>query len=183
MVPPRLFALLVALALLPATLVAAKPKSKPAAPATPAASQLPSARLQAFSAKHLEYLLGPLGPGKLPRGELLQMETQFKERLARGVAGETAMLQDALAVCTAFDKIVDEREKAVLTLNQGTHAETSNKDESKARRKMAKEVDHFIAAGARSAAQANWQQRGQPWRLQLQQLLVNEKEAETAAKP
>lgn len=109
------------------------------------------------------------------------METHFKERLARGVAGDNAMLQAALTVCAGFDKIVDEREKAVLTLTQGTHAETSSTQESKARQKIARQTDSFIAAGARNAAQANWQQRGPPWRVQLQQLLVNEKQAEVAA--
>lgn len=180
MVPPRSLALVAALALLPATLLGAKPKPVPAtpAPAVKTAPALPSVRLQAFSAKHLEPLLGPLGPGPLPRAELLQMETHFKERQARGNPDEKAMLDAALAVCAGFDKIINEREKAVAGLHPGPQPKTSYKQESKAQQKMARESDEFIAASSKNSAQAFWQQRGQPWRLEMQQLLVTEKQAE-----
>jgi hypothetical protein len=181
MVPPRSLALVAALALFPATLACAKPKPAAPIPAAKAAPALPSVRLQAFSAKHLEPLLAPLSPGPLPRAELLQMETHFKERLAKGNPDEKAMLDAALSVCAGFDKIINEREKAVLSLHPGPQPKTSYRQESKAQQQMAKQSDEFIAASSKKSAQAFWQQRVQPWRVEMQQLLVNEKQAETGS--
>jgi hypothetical protein len=177
MAPPRSLALALVFVLLPMTLAGAKPKPTATAPA-PASPAPPSARLQAFSAKHLEHLLGPLNNSPLPRPELMQLETHFKERLAKGKPEDKAMLDAALAVCTGFDRIITEREKALLTLHQGAQPVTSGKQESKARQQMTKQADAFLAASSRNAAQVFWQQRVQPWRTEMQQLLVNEKQAE-----
>ncbi len=198
-----------ALVLLPAPLVCAKGKPKPRppapapAPAVPAAPPLPSATLQSYAGNNLEHLLGPLNGGALPRAELLRMEADYRGRLAQGLPEEKAMIEAALRVCSAFEKIMDEREKAFLGTQGGGTAVTSGalgatrterlKDwrdelqaerearEAKARKDQARASNAFVVAGASSAAGIAWQQRAQPWRKEIQQLLAAEQQAEIAA--
>ncbi|HEV7405981.1 MAG TPA: hypothetical protein VGO11_23750 [Chthoniobacteraceae bacterium] len=207
----RPLVIFVALALLHTTPVWAKGKPKPKpkaqapapAPAVPAAPPLPSELLQTYSANNLEHLLGPLNGGALPRAELMRLETEFKARLALGIPEEKAMLQAAINVCTAFGRIMDEREKAVLGLQPARRPMTSGalgankqvtlkdwrdelqarreQDEARARQQQARASDAFILDGAANKANASWQLRGQPWRNQIQQLLTAERQAELVA--
>jgi hypothetical protein len=199
----------ITVAILPTVQVCAKGKKRshpapPPAPALPAAPPLPSELLQSYSANNLEHLLGPLNEGALPRAELMRMETDFKARLALAAPEEKSMLQAALAVCVAFDKIMDEREKTVSGSRRGSSAATSAalganrtvrlndwRDElqagreahdEKMRRGAAKASDAFVVSNAANNANAAWFQRVQPWRKEVQQLLVAERQAELAAR-
>ena len=213
MVVTRLFPLVIALALLPASQLCAKgkPKGKPSHPAAapePAvapASSLPSDRLQTYSDYNLEHLLGPLNGGTLPRAELMRMEIDFKAHLTQATPEEKPMWQAAVNVCLAFDNIVNEREKAVLAMQGGRSPITSGAlgatrtvhfndwrdglqaqreaDEARARQQQAKASDAFVVSSAASSADTAWRQRAQPWRNQIQQLLVAAKQAELPPAP
>jgi hypothetical protein len=141
---------------------------------------LPSASLEAYAANNLEHLLGPLNGGNLPRTELMKLETDLKARLGQGIPEEKAMLQAAVAVCAGFDKIIDAREKAVLNMQQAAHPATSGRQESKARQQLAQASDAFIVSSAENSANVAWRAHVQPWRVEMQQLLVAEKQAEAA---
>jgi hypothetical protein len=207
MVVFRPLALFLALAfLLPGT-VLAKGKRKPQPPPAPAPVAIPqapqpSAMLQAYSENNLEHLLGPLNNGALPRAELMRMATDFKAHQLLGIPEEKAMWQAAINVCVAFDRIMDEREKTVMGMQQGRSPMTSGalganrtvrlndwRDElqahreaqdTKARKQQTRAADAFVVSSGESAANTMWRQRVQPWRLQVQQLLVAERQAELA---
>jgi hypothetical protein len=159
--------------------------------------------LQPYSENNLEHLLGPLNDGALPRPELMRMETEFKARLALSVPEEKAMLQAAIQVCLAFDKIMDEREKTVSGGRRGSSAATTGAlgatrtarsndwrddlvqaareaHDEKVRRGQARASDAFVVSNAENTANAAWFQRVQPWRKEVQQLLVAERQAELA---
>ncbi len=160
------------------------------------ASPLPSEQLLAYSTNNLDHLLGPLNGGALPRAELLKLEIDYQGRQPVASPAEKEVLNAAMNVCNAFNKIMDEREKAVASVSgaQATNAEEKGStklhahkgdefalDQKRREIREGQSQSNFISAAAQHAADSHWSQHEQPWRNSIQQLLVREKQAEAAA--
>src|SRR5690349_353758 len=84
--------------------------------------QLPSVLLARFTANQLDRILSPIDQQiPLPRTRLSQIRAQFTDKLAQAPDGEKAQYQTAVAVCDALNAAMDEREKAIASL-QGSAA-------------------------------------------------------------
>lgn len=144
----------------------------------------PFEQLQAYSANNLEHLLGPLNNGELPRAELAKLEIEYKAQLSVAAPKDKAVLQAAVDVCTAFDRIMDERQQAAAKLfggaarNYNSEGSTHLRGTKRAEIRGGQNDTNFIAAGAEEAANTQWKQLGAGWRTGVAQLLLRVRQAE-----
>jgi len=154
--------------------------------AEPAPAPLPSAQLQAYSSNNLEHLLGPLNNGELPRAELAKLEIEYKARLAVAAPKDKAELQAAVDICTAFDRIMDERQQFAVQLyggdarNFNSEGSTRRHGDKRAEIRSGVNNTNFIATASAEAANKQWKERGNLWRTSMTQLLLRERQAELA---
>jgi hypothetical protein len=152
--------------------------------AEPAALPLPSEQLQAYSANNLEHILGPLNNGELPRAELARLEVEYEARLGVATPKDKATLQAAVAVCKAFDQLMDERQQSAAQLfggaarNYNSEGSTHLRGTKRAEIRGGQNDTNFIAAASAEAANKQWKERGNLWRMSMAQLLLRERQAE-----
>lgn len=155
--------------------------------AEPAPVPLPSEQLQAYSSNNLEHLLGPLNNGELPRAEMARLEIEYKARLAVASPKDKAELQAAVDICTAFDRIMDERQQLAAQLfggdarNFNSEGSTRRHGDKRAEIRSGQNNTNFIAAASAEAANKQWKERGNLWRTSMSQLLFRERQAELVA--
>ncbi len=155
--------------------------------AEPAPASLPSEQLQAYSSNNLEHLLGPLNNGELPRAELAKLEIEYKARLAVASPQDKAELQAAVDICTAFDRIMDERQQLAVQLyggdarNFNSEGSTRRHGDKRAEIRSGVNNTNFIATASAEAANKQWKERGNLWRTSMTQLLLRERQAELVA--
>jgi hypothetical protein len=155
--------------------------------AEPAPLPLPSEQLQTYSSNNLEHLLGPLNNGELPRAELARLEIEYKARLAVASPKDKAELQSAVDICTAFDRIMDERQQLAEQLfggnarNFNSEGSTRRHGDKRAEIRSGVNNTNFIATASTEAANKQWKERGNLWRTSMTQLLLRERQAELVA--
>ena len=91
---------------------------------TVVAQQKPSEVLSLFFHKHLDRILSPIGqpkPVPLPRARVTQLREQFADQFSKAPDTDKPMYQAAVAVCDAVAAAMDERQKAIASL-QGSSA-------------------------------------------------------------
>src|SRR5438067_2975165 len=91
---------------------------------TAVAEQKPSDVLSLFFHNHLDRILSPIGqpkPVPLPRVRVTQIREQFIDQGSKAPEAKKPMYKAAIAVCDAVSTAMDEREKAIASL-QGSAA-------------------------------------------------------------
>jgi len=91
---------------------------------TVVAQQKPSEVLSLFFHNHLDRILSPIGQPKpvlLPRARVTQLREQFADQFSKAPDTDKPMYQAAVAVCDAVAAAMDERQKAIASL-QGSSA-------------------------------------------------------------
>src|SRR5438874_4058500 len=87
------------------------------APPAPVGSRAPAAELGSFLTAHLDSILVPLDqPAGLPRNQVMQLRESFIERGTKVPANEKPAYEAAINVCAALSQAMDEREKAIASL-------------------------------------------------------------------
>jgi hypothetical protein len=110
--------LIIAAGLLFATSAIAHAQQKPA----PEPPQKPSDLLSMFFRNQLDRILSPIGqPIPLPRARITQLREQFANQGSKAPEAKKPMYEAAIAVCNAVSAAMDEREKAIASL-QGSVA-------------------------------------------------------------
>jgi hypothetical protein len=178
----------------------------PAQQQAPGAAQPPSARLSQFTANHLDAILGPIDQRPpLPRTRVSQLQAAFTDEGAKAPEPEKAQYQTAIAVCIALNTAMDEREKAIASL-QGSEAVHGPSDlgarrkdiptkggigtamladaelrreahEERNRKQEARQNDNFLDTQLKT----NWTQRTIQIRQNIQLLMERQREAERSA--
>src|SRR5438067_8114335 len=91
---------------------------------TAVAEQKPSDVLSVFFHNHLDRILSPIGqpkPVPLPRARITQLREHFIDQGSKAPEPKKPMYEAAIAVCDAVSAAMDEREKAIASL-QGSAA-------------------------------------------------------------
>ena len=91
---------------------------------TVVAQQKPSEVLSLFFHNHLDRILSPIGqpkPVPLPHARVTQLREQFADQFSKATDTDKTMYQAAVAVCDAVAAAMDERQKAIASL-QGSRA-------------------------------------------------------------
>jgi hypothetical protein len=168
--------------------------------------QLPSVQLSRFTAAHLDRILSPIDRQvPLPRTRLSQLRAAFADKWAQVPDPEKAQYQTAVAVCDALNAAMDEREKALASL-QGSAAVHGPSDlgahrkdiptrgtrgdaqlaglelqreahEEQNRQREAAQNDDFLTTGLKT----NWTQRALQLRQSINSLLMRQRDAEHTA--
>lgn len=82
--------------------------------ATP--TPLPSVELSTFVNANLNTITAPLEQRvTMPRAELEKLRASYKARLPKATPAERKQLKAALAVCKTLDKVMKDRERAMLS--------------------------------------------------------------------
>ena len=140
----------------------------------PIGSRAPSVELGEFGAAHLDKILAPLDQQiGLPRNEVAQLRESFIDRSSKAPANEKPAYQAALAVCNAISQSMDERERAINSVESSSSVHSSfdlsahrkdrptwkdlsrEQDEERNRKEQAVQRDNFL----NSQVKSNWQQR------------------------
>jgi hypothetical protein len=165
-------------------------------PAPPIGSRAPSIELGEFGAAYLDRILAPLDQQvPLPRGQVAQLRESFTDRWAKAPQNEKPAYQAAVTVCNAVSQAMDEREKAINSVQSSSSVQGSydlgahRKDkptwkelrreghEENNRKEQAAQRDDFFSSQLR----ANWQQRAIQLRQNVDRLYSYEREAERRA--
>lgn len=91
---------------------------------TAVAQHKPSEVLSLFFQNHLDRILSPIGqpvPVPLPHARVTQLREQFADQWSKAPEADKPMYQAAVAVCDAVSSAMDERQKAIASL-QGSRA-------------------------------------------------------------
>jgi hypothetical protein len=168
--------------------------------------QLPSVQLARFTAAHLDRILSPIDRRvPLPRTRLSQLRASFANKWAQAPDREKAQYQTAVTVCDALNAAMDEREKALASLQgsaavhgpsdlgahrkdiptHGTRADAQlaglelqrEAHEEQNRKQEAAQNDDFLT----TALKTNWTQRALQLRQSINSLLTRQRDAERAA--
>ena len=168
----------------------------------------PSDLLALFFHNHLDRILSPIGqpnPVPLPRARVTQLREQFIDQGSKAPEPKKPMYEAAIAVCDAVSAAMDEREKAIASLqgsaavhapsDLGAHrkdipsrgglgtamlADTTVRREAhdEANRKQdARQTDNFFTVQQKN----QWTQRALQLRQQIDGLAARERDAERAA--
>jgi len=162
----------------------------------PIGSRAPSVELGEFGAAHLDKILAPLDQQVgLPRNEIAQLRESFTDRWSKAPANEKLAYQAAVVVCRAISQSMDEREKAISSVQSSSSVHGSvdlgahRKDrltwteqrreegEERNRKDEAAQKDRFLNAQLK----ANWQQRAIQLRQNIDRLYARERELERQA--
>jgi hypothetical protein len=162
----------------------------------PIGSRAPSVELGEFGAVHLDKILAPLDqPIRLPRNEVAQLRESFTDRSSKAPANEKPAYQAAVAVCNAISQSMDERERAINSVESSSSVHSSfdlsahrkdrptwkdlrrEQDEERNRKEQAAHRDNFL----NSQVKSNWQQRTIQLRQNIDRLYARERQAEREA--
>jgi len=175
---------------------------------TAVAQQKPSEVLSLFFHNHLDRILSPIGqpkPVPLPHARVTQLREQFADQFSKAPDTDKPMYQAAVAVCDAVSSAMDERQKAIASL-QGSRAVHGPSDlgarrkdiptrgtlgdaqlaglelqkeahEEQNRKQEARQNDSFL----NTQLKTNWTQRALQLRQRIDSLYSREREAERAA--
>jgi hypothetical protein len=175
---------------------------------TAVAQQKPSEVLSLFFHNHLDRILSPIGqpkPVPLPHARVTQLRELFADQFSKGPDTDKPMYQAAVAVCDAVSSAMDERQKAIASLegSRGVHGPSDlgarRKDiptrgslgdaqlaglelqreahEEQNRKQETRQNDSFFNAQLKT----NWTQRTLQLRQNIDALYAREREAERAA--
>ena len=163
------------------------------APPAPVGSRAPAAELGSFLTAHLDSILVPLDqPAGLPRNQVMQLRESFIERGTKVPANEKPAYEAAINVCAALSQAMDEREKAIASLqgsasvhgpsDLGEHRKDNptwrdlarERHEERNRKQQASQSDNFLTTQLKT----NWSQRAVQLRQNVNQLYAREREAE-----
>jgi hypothetical protein len=169
------------------------PSRQQAPPAPPPGSRAPSAELGDFLAAHLDRILAPLDqPEGLPRNQVMQLRESFIDRGTKAPSNEKPPYEAAINVCAALSQAMDEREKAIASLqgsasvhgpsDLGEHRKDDptwrdlarERHEERNRKQQAAQGDNFLTTQLKT----NWSQRTVQLRQNINQLYAREREAE-----
>jgi hypothetical protein len=94
---------------------------------TVVAQQKPSEVLSLFFHNHLDRILSPIGqpkPVPLPHARVTQLREQFADQFSKAPDTDKPMYQAAVAVCDSVSAAMDERQKAIASLqaSRAVHA-------------------------------------------------------------
>jgi hypothetical protein len=161
--------------------------------ATPTGPRVPSVELGDFFAANLDKILAPLDQQiALPRNQVMQLRESFTDRGTKVSPNEKPAYEMAINVCAAISQAMDEREKAVASLQGSTsvHGPTdlgahrkddpSRRDlrrehhEEKNRKQDAAQTDNFLTTQLKTG----WTQRAMQLRQNINQLYARERDAE-----
>jgi hypothetical protein len=186
---------IIAAGLLFATTAIALAQQKPA----PQPAHKPSDVLSLFFHNHLDRILSPIGqprPVPLPRARVTELREQFANQWSKAPEAKKPMYEAAVAVCDAISAAMDEREKAIASL-QGSAAVHAPSDlgahridhpkrwtydwereqhEEENRKQEARQTDNFFTTQQKN----QWAQRTIQLRQQIDRLYAREREAERA---
>jgi hypothetical protein len=172
----------------------------------PNGPQPPSVLLSQFTANQLDRILSPIERQvPLPRTRLSQLRAQFTDKWAQAPDAEKAQYQTAVAVCDALNAAMDEREKAIASLqgSAAVHAPSdfgarrrdlptrggvgtamladaelrSEAGEERNRKQEARQNDNFF----NTQLKTNWTQRTLQIRQNVQLLMSRQRDAERVA--
>jgi hypothetical protein len=175
---------------------------------TVVAQQKPSEVLSLFFHNHLDRILSPIGqlkPVPLPHARVTQLREQFADQFSKAPDTDKPMYQAAVAVCDAVAAAMDERQKAIASL-QGSAAVHGPSDlgarrkdiptrgslgdaelaglemqreahEEQNRKQEARQNDNFF----NTQLKTNWTQRAAQLRENINTLYAHERDAERAA--
>jgi hypothetical protein len=197
--------LIIAAGLLFVTTVVALAQQKPGQQPAQKPPQKPSDLLSLFFHNHLDRILSPIGqprPVPLPRARVTELREQFIDQGSKAPEPKKPMYQAAIAVCDAVSAAIDEREKAIASL-QGSAAVHAPSDlgahrkdipnrggigtamladatlqreahEEANRKQEARQTDNFFTVQQKN----QWTQRALQLRQQIDRLYAREREAE-----
>jgi hypothetical protein len=175
---------------------------------TVVAQQKPSEVLSLFFHNHLDRILSPIGqpkPVPLPHARVTQLREQFADQFSKAPDTDKPMYQAAVAVCDAVAVAMDERQKAIASM-QGSAAVHGPSDlgarrkdiptrgslgdaqlaglemqreahEEQNRKQEARQNDNFF----NTQLKTNWTQRAAQLRENINTLSAHERDAERAA--
>ena len=172
------------------------------------AQQKPSEMLSLFFRNHLDRILSPIGqpkPVPLPHARITQLREQFADQFSKAPDTDKAMYQAAVAVCDAVSSAMDERQKAIASLqaSRAVHAPSNlgaqRKDiptrgslgdaelaglelereahEEQNRKQDARQNDAFF----NTQLKTDWSQRAAQLRQNINALYARERDAERMA--
>jgi hypothetical protein len=172
------------------------------------AQQKPSDLLSLFFHNHLDRILSPIGqptPVPLPHARVTQLHEKFADQFSKAADADRPMYQTAVAVCDAVSSAMDERQKAIASLqsSRAVHAPSdlgarrkdiptrgtlgdaelaglelqSEAHEEQNRKHEARQTDNFF----NTELKTNWTQRATQLRQTINALYSREREAERAA--
>jgi hypothetical protein len=194
---------IIAAGLLFATTAIALGQQKPAQQPPPRPPPKPSDLLSMFFHNHLDRILSPIGqpkPVPLPRVRVTELREQFTNQGSKAPEAKKPMYEAAVAVCDAISYAMDERQKAIASL-QGSAAVPAPSDlgahrtdlsrnpwiadlqlqreghEEQNRKQEARQTDNFFTTQQKN----QWIQRTIQLRQQIDRLYAREREAERAA--
>ena len=175
---------------------------------TVVAQQKPSEVLSLFFHNHLDRILSPIDqpkPVPLPHARITQLREQFVDQFSKAPDTDKPMYQAAVAVCDTVAAAMDERQKAIASLqsSRAVHGPfdlgARRKDiptrgslgdaqlaglemqkeahEEQNRRQEARQNDNFF----NTQLKTNWTQRAAQLRENINTLYARERDAERAA--
>jgi hypothetical protein len=175
---------------------------------TAVAQQKPSELLSLFFRNHLDRILSPIGqpkPVPLPHARITQLREQFADQFSKAPDKDKSMYQAAVSVCDAVSSAMDERQKAIASLqaSRAVHAPSDlgaqRKDiptrgslgdaelaglelqreahEEQNRKQEARQNDAFF----NTQLKTNWSQRAAQLRQNINALYARERDAERMA--
>jgi|GEM_PF-1963116 hypothetical protein len=173
------------------------PKNPPAqqrqAQLPPIGARVPSVELGDFFAASLDKILAPLDQQTaLPRNQVTQMRESFRDRGTKAAPNERLVYEAAINVCAAISQAMDEREKAIASLqgsasvhgpsDLGAHRKDDpsrrelrrERHEEKNRKQQAAQTDNFLTTQLKTG----WTQRAMQLRQNINQLYARERDAE-----
>lgn len=147
-------------------------------------------------AAQLDKILAPIDqPVGLPRNEVIQLQQSFTDRGTKAAANEKPAYQAEINVCVAISQAMDEREKAIASLqgsasvhgpsDLGAHRKDNptwrdlarEGHEQRNRKQQAVRDDNFLT----TQLTTNWSQRDLQLRQNINQLYARERDAERNA--
>jgi len=168
-------------------------RAQQAPPPPPVGSRAPSAELGDFFAAYLDRILAPLDQQiPLPRNNVTQLRESFADRSSKCPPNEKPAYEAAVRVCNAVWQAMDEREKAVASLqgsaavhgasDLGAHRKDNpssleyerERHEERNRKHEAAQNDAFLITQLKT----NWTQRTIQLRQTINQVYAREREAE-----
>jgi hypothetical protein len=167
--------------------------------------QKPSDLLSLFSRNHLDGILSPIGqrvPVPLPHARVAELREKFADQCSKAHDVDKPMYQAAVAVCDAVSAAMDERQKAIASLQgsaavhgpsdlgahrkdiptRGTRADAQlaglelqrEGHEEQNRKQEAAQNDNFF----NTQLKTNWSQRAAQLRQNINALYSRERDAE-----
>ena len=171
------------------------------------AQQKPSEMLSLFFRNHLDRIVSDWAAkaGSMPHARITQLREQFADQFSKAPDTDKAMYQAAVAVCDAVSSAMDERQKAIASLqaSRAVHAPSNlgaqRKDiptrgslgdaelaglelereahEEQNRKQDARQNDAFF----NTQLKTNWSQRAAQLRQNINALYARERDAERMA--